>query len=304
MRTNDRQKSIFSRYADLRLHPLDRLSLAYITVTGLLILVFHTRLPEWWAYLCWHLVAAAGILEIIRAADQRRHSRILDLLRTVYPVLGFGAAWLELDALFTLIFPFYGTEIIAGLDKAIFGIHPTVWVERLFTPWLTEAMNFFYAVYFLFLPTGTLLIYFRKGRPAALNFLFAVYTAYLSVFLFSLLFPVEGAWTALSYLHTRNPEGGLFLALNHWIQGNGSVKGGAFPSVHVTGAFAIALSSLKYEKRFGIPVLILAVGVAFSTVYCRYHHALDAVGGIVWAAAACAAAERILKRFALKEGGK
>ncbi|MBN2414289.1 phosphatase PAP2 family protein [bacterium] len=303
MRIADKHIPALRRYRGLTLHPLDRLSLGYLAVTGLLIALFHSRLPGWWAYLCWHAAAAAVILELVRAG-QHRQSRMLDLARSAYPVLGFGAAWLELDALFTLVFPFYGTEIIVGLDKTIFGVHPTLWVETVFSPWLTELMNFFYAVYFLFLPTGTLLIFFRKGRQATLDFLFPVYTAYLSAFLFSLLFPVEGAWTALSHIHTTNANGGFFLALNHWIQNNGSVKGGAFPSVHVTGAFAIAFSAMKFEKRFAVAVFVLSLGVALSTVYCRYHHALDAAGGIVWAAAACIVAAAILKKSAPEDTGK
>ena len=45
-----------------------------------------------------------------------------------------------------------------------------------------------------------------------------------------------------------------------------------------------------------IVILILAVGVALSTVYCRYHHALDSVVGILWGTAAFIIGQKILKR--------
>ena len=283
-----------ARYRNLRLHPLDMLCLGYISTIVLLIVIFQANLAGWYRHVILHTAAAVIILELVRAAREY-DLPLLGIIRTAYPILGFGFAWLELDRLFTLIFPFYGTDIIIAWDKALFGVHPTLWAERIFTLPVTELMNFFYAVYFLFLPAGTLLIYRRKGQTAALNFLFIVFSCYFSVFLFSLLFPVEGAWTSLAHLHTVEPDGGLFLTLNRWIQSNGSVKGGAFPSVHVTGAVAIGIASLSYQKRYGIIVLFLSAGVAVSTVYCRYHHGLDAAAGILWALAVSAAAHALLK---------
>ena len=138
------------RYDGIRLEPMDRVVIGYLAVTAALLFPFHRQVSEWAVHVLVHITVIGLILELIRVSN-RNGRTWLDFLRTFYPVIGFSFAWKEVGRLVNMIFPFWGSELIAGWDLRLFGVHPTVWVERLFRPWLTELMNFFYSIYYLML---------------------------------------------------------------------------------------------------------------------------------------------------------
>ncbi|HET6611497.1 MAG TPA: phosphatase PAP2 family protein, partial [Kofleriaceae bacterium] len=60
----------------------------------------------------------------------------------------------------------------------------------------------------------------------------------------------------------------------------GSIRGGVFPSAHVSASTAWALIAWRAHRKSGAVVAVLAAGIAVATVYLGFHHAVDAVAGI------------------------
>ena len=60
-----------------------------------------------------------------------------------------------------------------------------------------------------------------------------------------------------------------------------SPKDYSFPSGHSLCAFIAAVILLRYDRRFGIPALILAVLIAFSRLYLFVHFPSDVLAGIL-----------------------
>ncbi|MBN2202500.1 phosphatase PAP2 family protein [bacterium] len=268
------------RYTEWNLRPMDAVILAYLALIGILVVPFHRDVRNWAAVPFVHAGLCAAVVGLIRWQSSRP-GPVLDFVRTFYPVLWICFAWTEMDNLVTMIFPYWANGFVVRADLRIFGVHPTVWVERLFRPWLTELMNFFYTIYYFFIAAIAFPLYFRGKRKETFEFLFLVTFTFAVSFLLFLIFPSEGAWVILRDKHTVEPEGGLFLHFIQWVQSNGTMRGGAFPSSHVAAAFTITLAGLRYNRPMGLVILPLAVGVALATVYCRYHHAVDAIAGIV-----------------------
>ncbi|HDQ45816.1 MAG TPA: phosphatase PAP2 family protein [bacterium] len=268
------------RYHAIGLEPMDWVILIYFALTGLLLIPFHNDVPRWPLYPAGHFLIVVLLLELIRW-NQRKDLAVLRAVRTFYPLLFVSLGWKELDNLITMIFPYWANEWVIKLDLLIFGQHPTVWVQSLFRPWLTELMNFFYASFWLFIPLGAFSLYFKGKRKETFDFLFFTVLAYAVSFFMFLLFPSEGAWVILKDKHTVDPDGGFFLSLNQWVQSKGTIRGGAIPSSHVTAAFTMTWACFYQRRRLGWLFLFLSVGTALATVYCRYHHAVDPIAGIL-----------------------
>jgi membrane-associated phospholipid phosphatase len=273
------------RYAGVRFRLMDINILVYMGLIGLLVIFFHKNVPHWPKHLFIHLGFVLGILEIIRLGEKHPGNRLFSILRTFYPVVILLYAWEELGILQSMIYgSFWFTETLVRWDKLIFGVHPTVWLQNLYNPWLDELMNFIYAAYYTFFILGPLIFYIRKKKDVS----YAIYSlatfTYLSNFLIFYLIPALGAKPApmLAGLHVKEHTGFLFTELNRIIQAKGGIACGAFPSSHVAGALVWALSALRYDKKLGYIILPFAVGIGFSTVYMTLHHAVDPISGYIW----------------------
>jgi len=286
------------RYSDVRFRLMDINCTVYMGLIGVLLIFFHKTVNNWPLHVLIHAGFVIGILEIVRLGEKHPENKILSILRAFYPITIFLYAWEELAVLEPMIFgSFWFTDTLVRWDKLIFGVHPTVWLQNIYNPWLNEMMNFIYAAYYTFFLLVPLIFYIRKKKQVT----FAIYSlatfTYLSNFLIFYLLPALGAKPApmLAGLHVKEHTGFLFVELNRIIQAKGGIACGAFPSSHVAGALVWALSALRYDRRLGYMVLPFAIGIGFSTVYMTLHHAVDPISGYIWGALSFILALRLIK---------
>jgi membrane-associated phospholipid phosphatase len=140
-------------------------------------------------------------------------------------------------------------------------------------------MVIFYLVYFLLIPIAALPLYLRGKQRQFNSLLFNTALAYYLSYITFLFFPAVSPRVTLAHLQSGPLPGGALLGILSWIQEFGGIHGGAFPSSHVAVAFAILLSSYRYQRRVFVLLLPFVLGLAISTTYCRYHYAVDAIAG-------------------------
>ena len=287
------------RYGHLRLRFVDWNCIGYMALIAVLLPMFHHHVPNWPLDVLIHVALIWGALEVIRSGELHPANRVLWTMRTFYPVVFLAYGWSELNHLVLMIFgSFWANDLVVGIDKLVFGVHPTVWVQQLYSPVLDELMNVFNLGYYLFMPMVLLPLFLRGKREETLAAFGIATLAYFVNFVLFFFFPTLSPRVVpgLAEAHTVDFTGYVAASIIRTLQANGSVFGAAFPSSHVTAAVAWCLAALRYNRKMGYLLIAMAVGMAISTVYLRYHHAVDAIAGTLLGVACYYVALSVLKK--------
>jgi membrane-associated phospholipid phosphatase len=212
-------------------------------------------------------------------AEPAKKGFYLSLVATVITVF---VIFNSLGALIAGIHPVTFDGYLIAIDHALFGVHPTVWLERLISPTLTSTLQFAYLSYYL-IPTSLGIVLIARGRfeefeEALFGILLCFYLSYLGY----LLVPALGPRATLSALQTGDLQvSPLIESLQEMLNRLEQNKTDAFPSGHT----AVSLLSLYYagkarEKILAACLIPVVTGLIISTVYLRYHYVIDVIAGI------------------------
>lgn len=277
-------------------------ALAYLALSGVLMIGFRFRLPNAAMHLAIHAAAAILIVFLSSSASFARSARAQPRIATGakwvrdwYPQAVFLFCFEELHILVHLVQPAWQDPLLIRFDLWLTGTNPAVWFSGIATPALNELMQAAYLSYFFFLTVLGASLY-RKARTNSSTGQFdaartearaywAVMTssivAYALGYVVSILFPIEAPYYSLAALHLPELRGGAATALINLIEHFGRVHGGAFPSAHVSGSFVALLGAWKYRRRMFCIFLPLFLAMCTATVYGRYHYVADVLAGIV-----------------------
>lgn len=282
----------------------DRLSLLFLALLGVIACVFVPASHSRNHLLCTYSLLAGALVALARLRFGRPRANAFFYLHIAFTVAMILVLFNSLGGLIPHVRSRTYDQLLIRVDYALFGVHPTVWMERLVTPALTAALQFAYVSYY-FIPVslGVTLIA-RHRRVEFEHALFGIVLCFYLSYIGYLLVPAVGPRFTLDKLQTAGLQAGRMIAaiqdiLNRLEQN----KTDAFPSGHT----AIALVSLYYAGRSGERVLfaILAPAVLaliVSTVYLRYHYVIDVIAGIALAAGAIALARPLRLRLSRAPG--
>jgi membrane-associated phospholipid phosphatase len=269
----------------------DRLTLAYLLFTSTLLVICQRRVARWPELLLIHCGLSCAIIAL--AAFRERGRQITRVLSHWYPLLLPGFFFEEIGALVHAIFPGWFDHLLIAADYALFGAHPTVWIEQFSSYWLTEYMHLVYTLYLPLIPAFGAWLWLGGRRAEFTAFVTAMCVTYYLDFLIFILFPIEGPHHTLAHLQQVELAGGPFTTLINLIEKHGRVHGGAFPSNHIAGSMVVLFAALRFARRLGYALAPLALSICVATVYGRYHYAIDVFAGAVMAWLGC--------RIALKD---
>ena len=268
-----------------KLNVADRLTLAYLVFSTTLIAVCSQNISRWATLLPIHFGLMAMIIGLAQA--RARNVRGLNLLSHWYPTLLFLFFFEEIGLIVHAIFPGWFDDILIKADYAMFGAHPTVWIEQFSGYWLNEYMQLVYTSYFLLTIGLGAYLWLRGRRKEFAVFIASTCAAYYLCYVIFVLFPIESPHHTLRHLQQVELTGGPITAFINLIEKHGRVHGGAFPSAHVAGSMVVLISAWRFARKIGYWLTPLVLSICVATVYGRYHYVMDVIAGILMAVIGC-----------------
>jgi membrane-associated phospholipid phosphatase len=264
----------------ISLQAMDAVVLASVLFFAGLIVAFAPRVHDPWLLLL--RLCLWGLLYVASLAAQRRITAPAwrALLRMGSVQVMFAQIYLIVHPLQLIFVRDWVDPAILRLEDSLFGVQPTIWLQRFISPGLTEWMMFCYVIYLVLYPALGALIFMGRGEKSLEDYLFVLTLANMICFLGFLVCPVAGPLNYMPEKFTVPLHGWLFTAAGEYIRHNIHLVGGNLPSPHCAIATVMWLMAYRYRRpAFWIlaPVILC---LYVSTFYGRYHYVTDSLTGI------------------------
>jgi membrane-associated phospholipid phosphatase len=277
---------------------VDKIILAYFAFASLLLVGWSRNVPDAFALLALHLAAIALVLY-----QDWRPNPSSWFFRHWYPLIYVAFCYRVMAVLVPRVNPHSADQWLTDLDYAIWKTDPTVWLERIQTPLLTEYLQI---VYTLFIP-AVLLIAFVLWKNRLYSdfryYAFLITLGYLVSYVGYVIVPARGPRFWLQGLQ-HVPLRGLWL-FQH-MQGGldrlESIAYDCFPSGHTELTILAWWSARKLTNSLFWPYFAYTLSIIFATVYLRYHYTVDVFAGAAVAVVLLVAAPPLYRNLQGKRG--
>jgi membrane-associated phospholipid phosphatase len=263
-----------------RQRPADTVTILFLVFLLVLTGIYYDFLPKGL-----FLIVLYSILIIVQTvlARYKGNGRILTISHDlIFPVICVLLIFDSLGWVVHYINPQDIDPLLIRLDYLIFGNHPTIMLERITYPLLTDLFQVAYSTYY-FIPIsyGVILLSQRKKEAFDRSLFLILFCFYLS-YLGYILFPALGPRFTIDHLQTRELQGFLIAEpIQHLLNRLEGIKRDAFPSGHTAVTVMVLYCAYRFEKRFFWFCLPIVAALIISTVYCRYHYVVDIIAGFV-----------------------
>ncbi|MCX5850697.1 MAG: phosphatase PAP2 family protein [Deltaproteobacteria bacterium] len=253
---------------------------AMLALLNLLILVFARSADATLAF--YQNCALAAAVFAVARLHRYRGGMIIAFIRDWYvlPLLLF--IYMEHKVLIPLINPHDVDDLLIILDRLLFfGHDPTVLMEKIMLPPLTELAQIVYASFY-FLPLTLCVLAWRRDREVtfhvvASTILIGFFVSYAGYY----LTPALGPRFTLAHLQGAPLTGVLtFDIIRSSLDAAEGIMRDCCPSGHVMISMLTILLARRIGSRFFIPVIAWTLLLSFSTVYLRYHYVVDLIAGV------------------------
>ncbi len=262
-----------------RLSPIHSLTIFFLLGLILVVLLFRPSLPLWRSLLFRYLLWFALVWFLQLSSERKVLGRVGDFINDFSPLAFIVLIYESLGDLIPHLHPNIDPRLIR-IDYFLFGVHPTVWMERLVVPWLTDVLSVAYISYYFIPPTLVATVYLKNRKEDFNNVAFILLFGYYISFIGYILFPAIGPRYTLTQLQSV-PLTGSFVTdfvrdLLNSVENN---KWDCMPSGHTQMALMSLYLAYRYERFLFFVLLPFVCGLIFSTIYLRYHYVIDLMVG-------------------------
>ena len=264
----------------LHIRAADKITIVYqILMLGVLFL-FASKIHFTPLWVVFHLL----IILLLWKLPQFKTNAAVSWFRLWNPLVIIPLNFTELHYLVHTVHPRDFDSLLIQLDKALLGVHPSVWLDRILWPPLTEYFQLVYSTFY-FLPIILALLLLRKQKMEQVDFfvfimVFGFYLSYIGYF----LVPAIGPRFTLDHLQTKTIQG-LWLTpvIRHTLDTLENIQRDAFPSGHTEMTALTMYYAYKFHRKYFYVLAVVGTSLILSTVYLRYHYVSDVIGGLLLA---------------------
>jgi membrane-associated phospholipid phosphatase len=262
---------------DTRFWPVDKVILVYTLFALALIVGWWGAIPDVGLHFAGHIAVAALIIFEIKRPNPTSW-----MFRNWYPLPFVGSCYKEMAIFIHAIRRTDAEQFLANLDFQIWHAYPSIWLERIYSPGLTEYLQ---VVYTLFIP-GVLLVaawLWKRGRYTEFQYYaFLIATGFLVSYIGYLLVPARGPRFLLKHLEQIPLRGlWLFRTMQGTLDKLESAHYDCFPSGHTELTILACWGSRLVSNRLFRVYFAYTLSIIFATVYLRYHYTVDLLAGAI-----------------------
>lgn len=279
------------------MRPVDVLTFGFLTFLFITTAIFSRQVPNAHLILCLYASLAAALFLLIYLR-KKLNSKTLDIIYAlIFPIIALVLIFDSLGSLIQYINPVKYDELLINMDYMIFKVHPTVALERFISPVLTEILQFAYTSYY-FLPVILGVALKIKGKEAEFDrMIFLVLLCFFLSYIGYFLVPAVGPRYTMNHLQGTELHG-IFLRdkIDSILNNLEGIKSDAFPSGHTAVTLVVLYTARRFQKKIFWVFLPVVLALLVSTVYLRYHYAVDVIAGILLSALTVYAGEKFYNR--------
>ncbi len=278
-----------------KLFAMHALTLFFLVGLILLTLLFNRQIPLWRSLLLRYVMLLALLFVLKLSSDRERQGTWSALANDFSPILFVVLIYESLGELIQFLRPDIDPYLIE-MDLYVFGVHPTVWMQRWIVPWFTDIMSLAYLSYY-FLPVTLIVVLYLKNRRMEFNeSIFVLIFGYYASFIGYILFPAIGPRYTLTSLYSVPLEASLITdVVRDTLNALEHNKRDCMPSGHTQIVLMVLYLAHRYEKFLFYIFFPIICGLILSTVYLRYHYIVDLLAGAGFAAGCLLVGPRLYK---------
>lgn len=281
----------------LEIQLTDGLVLFTLLFFSLLAAAFFPNVPGWGILIAKNIGVGLLYAATIFLTQRIQHRFLKFFVRVAAVTLSYAYLFGAVDKLQLIFHEEWLDYYILDLEQYLFGVQPTLWLEKYTTPWLTEWMMFSYVIYVPLYPVLCGIIYFTRGELPMEEYFFTLGLTNVLCDIGFILFPVASPLYYIKELYTVPLDGYWFTALGELMRSQLHYAGGSIPSPHAAAATIMWIMAYRYHRPSFWILTPIILTLYVSTFYGRYHYLTDAVVGVATAFLALSLAPKIMRAW-------
>lgn len=264
----------------LKQRPADLITITFLSFLAILTVIYYRAIPKATSLI--GLYSALITTQIVFARIKNKGKFVSVLYDIVFPVLCVLLIFDSLGSIVHYINPKDIDPALIRVDYLIFGSHPTVILEKIMNPALTDLLQLAYSTYYFFPVSFGVLLFIEHRRKELNKSIFMILLCFYLSYLGYILFPALGPRFYLNSVQTAPLKGFLIAEpIQDFLNRLEGIKRDAFPSGHTAVTVIVLYLAYRFERRFLWVCLPIVAALIFATVYCRYHYVVDVIAGLL-----------------------